>query len=1028
MRKINFCWSLFLLFAVSISWASSEIDIKDEFADFDTRPSNVAIEDNLAAAPWTLWQTGAARVVCQDGLLKLELSNAGELRVVCKEALDSSQKGTIEVKVRFQGLGNGNVFLGAASKDPWMKYGVTQRFNNSRTGHFVTLDTPPIQSDEWHVFHLEWEGGSASVSMDGEPQGKVKYEPHPNGFFPLMVINSRGKAWTAEIDYFRFAGNRPIRPVASAQEEDVPVPVPVLPPTLPEPAPKAASIALDANRLVLENRYFRQEFAWDDGKPIRCTSFVNAYTGKNMLLQPARFFSVFQGTRQLDDFLVAEASVQGKQVKLVLRSTAAPVEAVWTAWLEDDSPELRTTLALKNLSDKKTDLGAAYPLLLGLKIGDRLEDNNFFFPFETGLAGALDCRLGHVYGVSAFLQVMTGFSPLTGGSVYAYPADASGNLKLLSLRSQSTDKTPDVAYEPIAAEDPLRTGKLLDGQKGLSLSWRFPVMPVEPGASLALPETVVGVGASDWRDGLRSYGKFVRSWWHKQVKTPQWYQQCFGSLSGHPNSNIHLLSPKPKDCHGYYNFTKGKYDYSNLMGEWERDSIMEIAFWWEYSEENYKKTTSEMGQLGQPFSQAYQIGNYTPNSHRGGTAALRQEIADIHAKGGRLMLYTFPESSSRGSEIDKLTDGDKLGMRYADGELNTNYVGKGNGWFLCYYEPEFAKVVAKRIAQTVRETGADGVRLDTMARLYTCHSQYHAHNAGGTLYDTASPELLAKTLITFKDEIGKANPAAAVSTEHAGCEYLTQFLDGFYSQGIHWLSPKGRWGNYRPLNTYQMVFSRFILPEGKVWIHSHFDKYEAGRMSIFNGVGDCCTETQEVLAFKTLQENSDTFGSNDLPEPLVPTLQESVFCNRFTGAKEIHSLYNRGEKPVSGPVLSLPAQADKHYVDVYRDVEATVVKTKDGRSIVSLDLPANEVAALATFPKLLECSVEGNILTVNLSSAAEPLKLGLVVGDDDFRQSPKELVVTQGKSVSAQVPVDWRKLIVKAFCGNSLVDECVLVK
>ena len=83
MRKINFCWAIFLLFAVSISWAASEIDIKDEFADFDTRPSNVAIEDNLAAAPWTLWQTGAARVVCQDGLLKLELSNDGELRVVC---------------------------------------------------------------------------------------------------------------------------------------------------------------------------------------------------------------------------------------------------------------------------------------------------------------------------------------------------------------------------------------------------------------------------------------------------------------------------------------------------------------------------------------------------------------------------------------------------------------------------------------------------------------------------------------------------------------------------------------------------------------------------------------------------------------------------------------------------------------------------------------------------------------------------------------------------------------------------------
>ena len=160
---LTILWLVLTVFA----WAGSEIDIRDEFADFDTKPSNVAIEDNLAAAPWTLWQTGAVRAVCEDNMLKLELKDAGELRVICKEALDSSQKGTIEFRVRFQGLGNGNVFLGAATKDPWMRYGVIQRFNNSRTGHFggEAIDTPDIKSEEWHTFLLEWEGGMASVAM-----------------------------------------------------------------------------------------------------------------------------------------------------------------------------------------------------------------------------------------------------------------------------------------------------------------------------------------------------------------------------------------------------------------------------------------------------------------------------------------------------------------------------------------------------------------------------------------------------------------------------------------------------------------------------------------------------------------------------------------------------------------------------------------------------------------------------------------------------------------------------------------------
>ena len=122
MRTSRFT-PLALCLGLTIWAAAQEINFTDDFSLFDLRPATVAIEDTWQNAPWKLWTTGSAIQTCRDGILRLELKGAGEFRLTCKQGLESTQAGACEMRVRFTGLGNGNLFMGAATVVPWMRYG-----------------------------------------------------------------------------------------------------------------------------------------------------------------------------------------------------------------------------------------------------------------------------------------------------------------------------------------------------------------------------------------------------------------------------------------------------------------------------------------------------------------------------------------------------------------------------------------------------------------------------------------------------------------------------------------------------------------------------------------------------------------------------------------------------------------------------------------------------------------------------------------------------------------------------------------
>ena len=1018
--RIALCLSLVLLFLAS----AQEITYVDDFATFDTRPSSVAIEDVWQNAPWKLWSTGDAAHACGDGILRLELKGAGEFRLTCKQGLESTNAGACEMRVRFTGLGNGNLFLGAATVVPWMKYGAVLYFSNQKTMTFGDKrNVFRCEDGTWYTFRIDWNFGDMTASVDGRRVANATIADAPSGLMPLVVLNSRGKPFCVEIDSIRFEGYKP-RQKSNTLPAVVDVPIPALPPTLPEPpamTPKAA-VDLAARQATLENRFLRVCYDWSSGS-MQLREWTNRFSRRQILSRPSPFFAVqVDGGRYLQDFRVTECSAASSRLVFHLLSQDGSIAAVYTVGFTDDERELQAGVAVKNRSDRRRTLAVVHPFLQGLRMSSAPQDDAFFYPFESGMAGALDCQLGHVYGVTALMQVMSVFAPREGGSFYAYPLDRSGGSKLLALRRQASAAPVDVIYEPVASDEPIRTAGLLDRLQGTSLAWKFQPSAIPAGGECQVPPSILGCGPSDWRDGLVSYGRFIRTWWKKQVATPQWYQECFSSLSGHPNGNMHLLSPKR--FNGYFNKHTMQYDYAAQMGPWERNCVMEFAYWNDYDPERSMLPTWELVKLPIKGAPLVNNGCYEVNRTRGGLEPLRREIEDVHAKGGYLMLYTFPEAVGIGSEIDRLVDGRKLAAIGRDGEYASNYVGKGLGWFLCFYEPDYSLKIGARFARLVRETGCDGIRLDTMARLYECHNPAHRH-LDGTPHGFCPPEQMAQTLLNFKRLICEANPDAAVTTEHAGTDHILQFIDSFYSQGIHWLSNRGRWAPFRRLNAYQMVFSRFVFPEAKVWIHSHYDKHESGRMSIFNGVGDCVTTAVEAVAAKTLEENADTFASAEAPVPLVPTLHPAVFANKFTGGKTIYSVYNRGDKAIDAPVLRLPA-SECHYVDVYREAPCAV--TRDGAfDCIAVALPANEVSAIAVFPRLLEAKIANGRLRLALAKPVADAKVEVIYGEDDFLAVPPQYRLRE-EGLDLPLRPGVGKVIVKLKAGRRLLDEVILAQ
>ena len=1002
------------------------VSMNETFYKFATGSAAVAIEDE-SEHPWDLVCLNGGKIpVCNNGILNID-HTAGELRLMSKAKITT---GTFKARIRINdAVPPFNAFIGPISVNPWMRHGASFHFNNPNLRANMSVDgrrksTLPLKKGQWHDLEIRYTDDTITYVLDGKEilSGTVPAEKGAKS--AMFVINSRnGGKFNMDIESVQLEGLRASAANTAAAKKYT-VPAPSIP--VPRKAPAAAplNITTGKNSAAVSNRYFSLKFNYTND--LMLTSLVNRFTGRELLAKPTAVFAVFLKLSRVKvaDYKVKNIVRQGNSLIFNFASASSKTEVSVKFDFAADSPEYSAEMTLKNLSGETMDAAGQW-IMQGLQFNKDIAKDGIFFPFESGMAGILDIELNHPYGLTSTMQMLCGFDTAEGGSFYGFTTDTTGYSKMLSLIKTSNGKRPSVAYSPIPNDMSQWPKNIFNYRKGISLGWRNYEVTAKAGAKTTLVTGRFGVGASDWRDGVAAYRKFSKTFLKKRHEPPRWYQDCFIHLSSHPNSNHHQMTPRTHKG-GHFDVANKRYGYAKAMGEAEKRGLQEIAYWWNYGKEHSFYTTSELN-----MKNVRVPCNYEYNVARGGLPALRQEIKDVHAKEGRLVFYTFPEHAPEGTDHHKLF-GKRFAQMWAPGEYKTSYCRPGKDFVLCPFEHEWVDFLSKRFAGMIKESGADGLRLDVMARNYHCFNPEHKHY-DGTFRSSMAVDKLAEAISLFQDRIAEVNPEASVTTEHAGTDWIMQYTDGWFSQNINCFSDTGRWGPYRLLNTYKLVFIRFTFPQSKVWMHSVGFPRESAMMSLFNAVGFCVTRGEGQYSSRTLEENADLISACVDPVPYIPTLHKDIAVNYFPAPgneKVLYGVYNHSKNPVKAEILEVEDIPGVHYMELWADKEVAMRKV-NGKVRLTAEIEGDTAGNIVRLPSLLKAEIQPDgMLRVTVGNKDPKFdKLELKISYDEDKLDGNEIVCQPyNGEVLLPLRANYKKLIVKLVDGIYLRDQVVIVK
>lgn len=684
------------------------------------------------------------------------------------------------------------------------------------------------------------------------------------------------------------------------------------------------------------------EIALSVGKGAQWSRIVNKGTGAEYVLpgQGQPIFAVEEGGVRLlsTDFqFVGEQRVDNGKV-LILENT----EHGWKAALKltlDDSGKATLGLTVENLKAEARRPQVLFPIVGALGMGGELESLAYFFPWRTGVTGTVDCRLSHEYGNLAWMQVVAFYNGPNGLSIF--PKDNTGRFKGIQFRKGSGKGGALVRHsESIMNREQPRSP--LNFGKGAGVAYYYLPRPIDAKGRLELPDTAISIYSGDWRPALNEYAAWVRTWYNK-VKTPQWFMDSFTFAPVHPA--------------GFWSEKEKRYIQSELATG--NEDVVQWAFWHDFPEGNDPSDSQ-----GESVVKAAFYGDYDYNKARGGLPAFKEEIQKLQARGIRFTVYTDPRFCWQETRIGK-AKGEEWAAMYSPGEYGY-YATPLDKWMMPLYDTTgWLDYFAETCKRIVRDTGMDGIYLDELMIAFPDYHPGHVKNYGGD--DPVPIPLLAAGVTKIRKAVQEANPEAIIMTEHAGSDFMTQFIDGSWMQTFY----SGAFGfaeeNY---DDTSIVYFRFMFPEFK--LAQWGDSKDGVNRCFFNGIGSPYYHSLDLHAILT--QNADAFRSLT-PEPLIPTAREKLLANRFPqDSKTVYTIYNKTGAPVNEAALPVEKKSGRHYVDLRNRLPLAVEDRADGR-FVQVRLGPGEVTAIAELPELLSCERTENGWKYTISGDTEGLEL-----------------------------------------------------
>lgn len=398
------------------------------------------------------------------------------------------------------------------------------------------------------------------------------------------------------------------------------------------------------------------------------------------------------------------------------------------------------------------------------------------------------------------------------------------------------------------------------------------------------------------------------------------------------------------------------------------------------------------------------------NARFGGLPAFREAIETYRELGSDLVtLYTDPFRLHFDCETGR-AHGEEWGVVGVDGEKTKSYFV----WNPCHDLAAVREWVAEEMARVMRETGADGIRLDEYGhRGWACYDETHDHTyaePGVTQWNKA----VAEATRMVREAMDEVRPDSVLTVEHPGYDYLMKNLEGCLTYDLTVLGLPAM----RPL---QCNSQRFYFPDCKAYELDHRGADLKDLKKFWNAV-ESFGRYYPLPFYTALAENEDVYQSGDCwPLLVTPGNEQFVYVNLFEGAgKSIWHLYNAAGHTFEGEVLAVELAGDQHLFDLLACREIGPIAREDGLAGIALYLERGDVASLIRLQKRLSVARQGNALRVSAELPQGECRLVLANVEGE------ELLALPGMPNAAfdlgQLEEGAQPACVKLLCDGQLVD------
>lgn len=872
--------------------------------------------------------------------------------------------------------------------------------------------TLSIETAEAKPFGFQWldpQGEPVQAPLKAEgPRHEVRLEPPgkavPSGVRFDKALALKGvtlAAWRNPLPSARRVDMAPLIQAPKGTRQD-----------------REPSCQVAAEQIALANDTLRCRFVLAGGK-LKLASLWNELAAAEMIRRPddcALLMIEVDGKRYAGsrDFFCRSveslADRHGFAAKLVCEPIA--LEAVLSAWVDD---ALRLGLAVTNRGPKPLDFKLAFPHLSGLAVSAQPADDYYFFPRGGGIISDEPAVIRNGYGDhEALYQVMDLFSPERGAGLAVWCTDADGRHKVLGLRKHVAGRqeiNADTARPP-TAEEFLWTNSL-EAVPGVGMAFEYLRRTRQAGESFAAKDAALQAHAGDWHAAMKAYA----DWCHRV-----WKFRPYPSRLGRVVNMIAAgwgQSPLFRDGHYRTDFVGPRCDCIELMS------------WWEWSLLGPWRTPFDQlsQRIGEPAYRGWLSyfvkdpvtgqtmftngpGDYDGYNQRwGGLPAFREAIKTYRNMGALATLYTDP------LRVDDNTQcGQRWGKLYCivkpDGTPQTHY----DAWNPCLEVAEYRQWVAETMARVMRETDADGIRLDEYGhRGSACFSTLHAHTFAehGT---TEWQRCVAESTKLVRQAMDAVKPGSVLTTEHPGYDFLMPFIDGCITYDLTVLAS--------PLRPLECNTQRFYFPECKCYELDHRHADPKHRKRFWNAVasfGAYYPANMDTI----LRENDDALASRDC-QPLIPTLARLVYANQFrAGQKTIYTLYNATGHSFFGPALRLDLKQGEHVFDLLGGREADCT-AESNATTVRVFLQRDDVGCLARLPQRLSAQRSGSLVEIAVRDAQPGWQVALCDAEGQAMLT-RPIERSSARLSLADVAKDAKPAVcLKLLDGKRLVDILAL--